>query len=377
MVTFNSLAFIVAGLLLSTACMNGGKQGQSDTSTVDTANTSIKSQGVIGYCWSYAAVAMIESDFKKRTGRDVDLSEEALGFFHFAEQLKAAMDDNLKFNKTDFTLTQGGFINGTRKELGSKDAFALVERWGLIPESQWSVKFEDRIDTAIALDSIKENFLELQAKIQGKQTSVQLNQIFEILTDGAFPSLPPVDGFDNGSGQMNAVQYARNVIGFRPGAFEDVWIDARNAKTELEGTLQRVKKTLADGNVVGISISMPSNSDWRQRIQGSRFLGFGREFALDGAHAMVITDFKNAGGAYGPVPNASEEVAKSIDSSLQFRLKNSWGSTTGINEFGQVIQTGFYDLDMAYVVDVLRSKYYDKDGKFAGYGFIGFTFPRD
>lgn len=127
--------------------MNGGRQSQSGTSTVDTANTTVKSQGAIGYCWSYAAVAMIESDYKKRTGRDVDLSEEALGFFHFADQLKAAMDKNLAENKADFTLAQGGFINGTQKKLGSKDAFALVERWGLIPESRWSVKFEDKIDT--------------------------------------------------------------------------------------------------------------------------------------------------------------------------------------------------------------------------------------
>jgi hypothetical protein len=346
------------------ACQQGTKTTESGASAVDIPNTSVKSQGVIGYCWAYAAVAMIESDYKKRTGRDIDISEEAIGFFHFAEQLKATMDRNLKTNRKDFLLYQGGFINGTSNAMGSKDAFALIERWGLIPESQWTEKFETEIDRDVALDSIKENFLALQEKIRGKQTVVQMNQIFEILTDGAFTKVPPVDGFNNGSGQMNSVQYARNVVGFRPNAYQDVWIDRSNAASQLESSLQRVKQTLAAGNVVGLTISMPSTETWFQRIQGTRFVGLNQPFALKGAHAMVITDFKNSGGVFGPMPNVGEEVKKPIELELQFKLKNSWGSQAGVNEFGRVIQTGFYDMDLMYMTDVLKSG-----------GYVAFTFP--
>lgn len=363
----NSILRIIlaaSSFFASTACRQGTQTTESDASAVNIPNTSVKSQGVIGYCWAYAAVAMIESDFKKRTGRDIDLSEEAVGFFHFAEQLKAKMDDNLRKNKKDFSLIEGGFINGTSNALGSKDAFALIERWGLIPESQWTEKFETQIDKDFAIESIKENFLALQEKIRGKQTAVQMNQIFEVLTDGAFTRIPPVDGFNNGSGQMNAVQYARNVVGFRPNAYQDVWISANYAFSSLDSTLQRVKKTLGDGNVVGLSISMPADSVWNQRIQGTRFVGLNQPFKLEGGHAMVITDFKNPGGVFGPMPNVGAEVTKAIDSGLQFKLKNSWGSQTGRNEFGQVIQSGFYDMDLTYITDVLKSG-----------GWIGFTFP--
>lgn len=359
----------IVTLSLASACKGDKQSSESGTSAVDTANTEVKSQGAIGYCWSYAAVAMIESDFKKRTGREVDLSEEAIGFFHFAEQLKATMDENLRTNSKVFKLTEGGYINGTSKKMGSKDAFALIERWGLIPESQWNIKFEDEIDKELAILSIEEGFLELQEKIRGKQTSVQMNQIFEVLTKEAFPSIPPVDGFNNGSGQMNAVQYARNVIGFRPNAYQDVYIDRGNVQL-LESTLERVKKTLADGNVVGISISMPADSEWGNRIRGTRFAGFKQAFDLDGAHAMTITDFKNSDGVFGPVPDVEQEVSKKIDSGFVFKLKNSWGSQSGRNEFGQVVRTGFYDMDITYITDVLQSRYKSGYG-----GFVIFTFP--
>ena len=370
-------ALFVLALTLASACKEGKQTSDSEASAVDTANTTIKSQGAIAFCWSYAAVAMIESDYKKRTGREIDLSEEAIGFFHFAEQLKAQMDWNLRMNQKTFELGEVGWINGMSKRVGSKDAFSLIERWGLIPESQWKIKFEDELDTKKARDSIKENFLALQEKIRSKQTSVQMNQIFEILTKEAFASVPPVDGFNNGSGQMNAVQYARNVIGFRPGAFQDVSLNI-NEPTTVVSTLQRVKQTLADGNVVGISISMPKGLDWVQRIQGTRFVGLGKPFVLKGGHVMVVTDFKNSGGVFGPVADVGEEVSKEIEPGLVFRLKNSWGSQTGRNEFGQVVKTGFYDMDIMYIVDVLKSTYPNDPpdpNKVPVPGFVTFTFP--
>jgi hypothetical protein len=371
-------ALFVLALTLASACKEGKQTSDSEASAVDTANTTVKFQGEIGFCWSYAAVAMIESDYKKRTGREIDLSEEAIAFFHFAEQLKAKMDWNLRWNEKEFELSDGGWINGTSKKMGSKDAFSLIEHWGLIPESQWIIKFEDELKKKKAIDSINKNFLSLQEKIRGKQTSVQMNQIFEILTKEAFASVPPVDGFNNGSGQMNAVQYARNVIGFRPGAFQDVALKSNEPTIVVMSTLQRVKQALADGNVVGISISMPERLEWAQRVQGTRFVGMGKPFVLKGGHAMVVTDFKNSGGVFGPVADVGEEVSKEIEPGLVFRLKNSWGSQTGRNEFGQVVKTGFYDMDIMYIVDVLKSTYPNDPpdpNKVPVPGFVTFTFP--
>jgi hypothetical protein len=367
--------------VLSTACRNSPKATDADTEAVFTANTPIKSQGQIGFCWAYAAVAMIESDYKKRTGRDLDLSEEAIGFFHFTEQLKANMDYNLKTNSKGLQLQDGGFIHGTSNQVGSKAAFALIERWGLIPESQWSEKFDANVSKS--MKSIKSGFDALQQQITGKQTSVQFNQIFPILTKEAFGSLPPVDGFNNGSGTMNAVKYAREVIGFRASNYEDVFIHRGNAQI-IDATLERVKKTLAAGNVVGITISMPDEVHAQRRLMGSRFSGYSQPFGLYGAHAMVITDFKNPQGSFGPAADVAAEVEKKLARGFQFRLKNSWGSSTGVNEFGQTVPSGYYDMDMEYITDVLASYYPPEKPRNPGdkptepiSGFVIFTVPRE
>ncbi|NBW80639.1 hypothetical protein EBR21_02690 [bacterium] len=360
------ISSLVASVIsLSTGCRIGSQTTDAGTETVYTANTSVKNQGQIGFCWAYAAVAMIESNFKKKTGRDIDLSEEAIGFFHFSEQLKAMMDNNLKFNSNYFNIRETNSVNRGSNALGSKSTLALIERWGLIPESQWSEKFETQFEKDFAMKAIKDQFFKMQEKIRGKQNVVQFNQIFQVLTDSAFVSMPPVDSFNNGSGTMTSTQYAKNVIGFNASDYEDVEIYKSNALTALKPALQRVKATLASGNVVGITISMPSGAARGQRIVANRFVGGIGPYPIGGAHVMVITDFKNKDGVFGPVPDANAEVNKPFDLGFQLRLKNSWGSATGYNEFGQVVQTGFYDMDIGYIADTLDSN-----------GLVIFTFPR-
>ena len=369
-----SIVSILTGLLWSVSgCRSGQKASESDTEAVFTDNTSVKSQGNVGFCWAYAAVGMIEADFKRRTGREIDLSEEAIGFFHFAEQLKANMDSNLQNNEKKYLLHQGNFVQGRSQAMGSKAGFALIERWGLIPESQWTEKFSTADETSEKLRAIEQGFYALQYKLNSKQKSVQLNQIFSFLTSteftavAPFKSTPPVDGFDNGSGQMNSVKYARDVIGFQASDYYDLIIAGTQSKPALESTLQRVKTTVASGRVVGLTISMPSGTDWGQRIVGTRFVGRGQPYNVEGAHVMIITDFRNSGGTFGPSVNVNQELAKPLDTGFQLKLKNSWGSQTGQNEFGQIVQTGLYDIDMGYLLDTLESKN----------GYMIFTFPRN
>ncbi|NBX16792.1 MAG: hypothetical protein EBR09_05445 [Proteobacteria bacterium] len=356
--------------LFSAACR---KESSAETAAVETANTSIKSQGQIAFCWAYAAVAMIESRYKVRTGKDIDLSEEALGFFHIAEKLQNVMDFKLQTGQMDavlfvhpdtgkpVTIADGvleyGHIN---KGMGSKGAFELVKRWGLIPESRWQVKFDDGAELMIKNFELEEKFLDLLKNISGKQRTVQANQIFKVLQSSVFPSIPPVDSFDNGSGMMNAVQYAERVIKFDPSDFYDVKVQSVQQLAEV---LKQTKESLAKGLVVGLGIAMPDEKE--NRIVGTRFVGYGRAMKLDGGHAMVITDFKNKGGSFGRAEDVQKEVSKPIEQDFQLRLKNSWGSRSGVNEFGKKVQTGYYDMDYLYLEDVIKSG-----------GHVNFTFSK-
>lgn len=372
--TSSALFFIAAASL--GACRP--KDSSSDPNAVWTSNTSIKQQGVVGFCWAYAAVAMIESRYLAQTGKEIDLSEEAVGYFHLAEKLQSLMDTKLKEGKIDSVLyvdpatkkehtiahgsLEGSVIN--QGWTGSKGAFALIERWGLIPESQWTVKFEDSLDIEISRESLDEEFVELRKRIDGKQRVVQMNQIFEVLNSGTFSKTPPVDAFDNGSGRMNAVQYAKNVIRFNPKDYYDVFINSSNKGT-LPQAIEDVKRSLARGQVVGLAVSMPAAD--QQRLVSNQFVGFGRPFEIRGGHSMVITDFRNAGGTFGPSDKLDQEMKTPLGPGFQLRLKNSWGSRSGFNEFGQKVTTGFYDMYIGYLEDVLSSPN----------GFVILTFARE
>ena len=73
------LFFLSCLLWSASGCRSGQKTLNAYTEAVFPDNTSIKSQGKIDFCWAYAAVGMIDADLKKRTGREIDLSEEAIG----------------------------------------------------------------------------------------------------------------------------------------------------------------------------------------------------------------------------------------------------------------------------------------------------------
>jgi hypothetical protein len=75
-----SIFSVLSCLLWSASgCRSGQKTLDAYTEAVFTDNISFESQGKIDFCWAYAAVGMIEADHKKRTGREIDLSEEAIG----------------------------------------------------------------------------------------------------------------------------------------------------------------------------------------------------------------------------------------------------------------------------------------------------------
>lgn len=359
-------------LIIDTYGLNACHQvGQNDAAgnAVDTANTSTKTQGQVNLCWAYSAVAMIESRYKIKTGVEIDLSEEAIGFFHLAEQIKETMDKNLSTGKItrkfDVIYAESGYMTGGRQAAaGSRGALELIERWGLVPESLWKIKFDEYSHVESYQKSINSEFIQLQNDLLGKQSVVQYNQVFSMLTRDAFPSVPPVDGFDNGSGYMNSVQYAKDVIGFKASDYESVSFMKANG-SEMLHSLERVKRSLANGLAVGIGISMPSNDEPVSRISGTRFLGIGSTYLIEGGHAMVITDFRNSGGSFGKSADVESEVAKPIDSGFQLRLKNSWGSQSGYNEFGEKVSTGYYDMDVGYIYDTLASG-----------GFVAFTFAK-
>ena len=120
-----------------------------DSSKVKLANipqSTLKHQGDIGLCWSYATVALIESDYLIRTGKEVDLSEEMLGFFRLAHNIKDYVGCNIWAKNEGVKpedakcpeLEDDGYAGAnpvSPNEYYYQFAGDLIGRWGIVPES--------------------------------------------------------------------------------------------------------------------------------------------------------------------------------------------------------------------------------------------------
>ncbi len=357
-------ATCVAMLIILTSLTACGVKPQSSTiDAVSIEQTPIENQFSIGFCWSYATIGLIESNHKVKTGETINLSEEAIGYLRMRNELKEIATSFRKGSislQTALESTRGKSLEGWVVRAGdhekSRDAMELIDDFGLVPESIWSVKFDSPESARRLKSAIQEPF---KALLTGEQ-SISNESLDAVLTaEGAFPSRPPSSLTIDGK-TMTSQEYARDVIGFKSSDY--VAIRARNAVDSLR-LIQIAKKTLAAGYSVPLSFGVSYDN-----LKGGLFLAPNFKatdldanpelvdsiIGLNGGHAVLITDFVNINGVEGAIPDEDlqQEVRKSAEQLAYVKFKNSWGAGSSINEVGKnVISSpdGYYRMDLGYI----------------------------
>jgi hypothetical protein len=322
----------------------------------------VTSQGEFGICWSYGSVGLVESETKAKLGLDLNLSEEALAFYHLAELVALTIRDSKTFPRF-FSETSRGFNEGhfakmvlEKKRPGQLDAFDLINKYGLVPESAWSFKVTTDDQRAGIMAAIRTNSIRYLNGVDLTQVSVRdvIDNI--MIGDGAFPSEPPAEFAFEGS-QVSSKDFVSKVLKFVPDDY--VAIEVYSEK-DLDLWITMVKRALAGGHTV--PLGFPINVD---RIDGSAFGAKGVSldnsvaFASDGGHLVLVTDFVNLGGRIGAV--SATELATELGrpaADLDFlRFKNSWGVGTKTDSDGKVISVspdGYYSISRDYLVAAAR-----------------------
>ncbi len=122
--------------------------GRTSVDSEEIPQTGPRHQGNAGFCWAYANQAFIESFMLARKGIEIDLSEEMFAFYRTARDLfdltQAADGDTIWPERS--TCEQIDVLN-----LG----FNVAKDFGVIPESAWSVKFND--STGLNADAVHSN----------------------------------------------------------------------------------------------------------------------------------------------------------------------------------------------------------------------------
>ena len=131
-------------LIISTAILLssfiGFSQGYQFTSIVDLECSDVKSQGVTGTCWSYSTSSFLESEIKRITKMDIDLSEMYTVRNTYP---KKAWNYVMRQGKAQYS--QGGLAH---------DVLNSVEAYGLVPEAAF---------TGLATNDKKHNHSEMIA----------------------------------------------------------------------------------------------------------------------------------------------------------------------------------------------------------------------
>lgn len=346
-------ALLSASLIAFASCSNISTESR-DVSSLDSVKipqSSVKDQGRVGFCWAYATMAFIESETLRRTGRELDLSEEYLGMVRIAAELA----QDLRANNSVGYITQKIYGQGYEGwyvrvpdayDSEITDAMELVDQFGVLEEKEFQVKFSLPQFPYAADATLNADYRMRLAEI-----------------------VPTLDARSSDDEVLRAVAESFGAttvpkghkITIKSKDYVDVWpADGRAALTSL----RLIKSVLATGTSVPIGYGVSFN-----KLMGDKWVGgkgiadimlmnkytAGYEFAADGGHAVLVTDFVNVRGREGAISAGalSSAVAASPETLDYLVFKNSWSTDGGANP------AGYYRLDLSYIIGTAQAGAFD------------------
>lgn len=357
------VSFLALGCGQETSKLSQGAEKSSQVTSVALPLTPVEDQGRIGLCWAYGTMGLIESHAKSTHGRVINISEEALAFYHLAHYLTQNIQ-SLEIGDLLTFLSRGlneGFytrLPKDRRQHGELDALDLVKKYGVVPESAWSFKFTSDAARQSLISAIRQNTLQSIAGLIRKDLTVEFVMKNILVGKGAFPSKPPTNFAYEGK-QMTAQQMLTEVAAFDPDAYEAV--ETRSLQ-DLDTVIHATKRALARG--VSVPFGFPINI---RRLKGDIFTGKDVAdpedhiaFSLDGGHLVLVTDFVNVNGRAGLLPTGElqKELGKPSSEIDHIVFKNSWGVGAKTNETGLPVGfsvDGFYKMDQSYLQGAARA----------------------
>ena len=176
------------------------------TPMIEVAETSVKSQGMTGTCWSYSASSFLESEAARISGHVVDLSEMAT--VRYTYPLKAQMYIRLQ-GKHQFS---AGSL--------AHDVMNAAKGWGVVPQSVYTgLKKGEKVHNHDAMDkALKAAVDTILSKPSGKLDANWMVTIDEILD--AHIGVAPVD-FEY-EGEMYTPESFRDYLGINPSSYINI-----------------------------------------------------------------------------------------------------------------------------------------------------------
>jgi len=148
----------------------GFSQGYQFTSVIDLECSEVKNQGVTGTCWSYSTSSFLESEIKRITKMDVDLSEMYTVRNTYP---KKAWNYVMRQGKAQYS--QGGLAH---------DVLNSVKNYGLVPEAAFTgLATNDTKHNHSEMIAVTKAMLDAYIKNPAKKLSSRWKTSFESILD--------------------------------------------------------------------------------------------------------------------------------------------------------------------------------------------------
>ncbi len=169
--------------------------------------TPVKDQYLSATCWSFSSVSFLESEFMKKTGQRIDLSEMFIARYSMLRKIKK----HLAVKGSNF-FTPGGQFH---------DAVWVISNYGIVPEAVYNGKARGEtnhdhgeMDTLIAHfvnDCVSKGITVMDKKQEGFIDSVLDHYYGKI----------PASFYYKGT-KYSPLDFSRSVLGFKPGDYVEI-----------------------------------------------------------------------------------------------------------------------------------------------------------
>jgi hypothetical protein len=315
-----SICSLTACLVAASGCNQKNDQATTE-STGSINSTEVKNQLSSNFCMFYSTLGMLESMYKKKTGKTIVLSPEALAFWRLRKRLHSMVLRAQKENATQARLEE---IFKYTWEEGAvfSEVIEMLDLYGVVPETIWKLKINTQSDADLLKAGIKTRLVSAWKKYKG---DVSPNIIAEeVMLGDIFVTKPlePTSPFTFQEKSYTSVDLLKDSIGFSPKEFKGTLILPGVNLSEVMGELKRF---IATGIDVPFGIALDNKHIRRDK---GVFEKSGEGFNADGFHAMLFSDFVNKGGSLAALPKSEleSEASKPYSELDYFYVKNSWGT---------------------------------------------------
>ncbi len=354
---FASLLSFPTGVFAA-GCSSGGSTGEAEDDITNVKQSTVKDQSTEN-CWTYATMGWAESLYETATGKDIQLSESYVTYWHWFDQITA------------------GTVSGDVVEEGGSwgEAADLMIKYGVMESKDFvpadaTKELSDRQTVAVKAvnDALKTGGELHTASARHDRTKVRafMDKAWQ-LTPAVSAALDTTFGadvsktLDKGASAAPIVKHPADLpaklmnpttkradtvtladaIGTHKSASDQdhrtgkfAWNDVAypRAKQARRDFLKRVQRALADGNPVVVNWYV----DFNALTADGKFLAPPAKPGSQGGHVVLAVDYQveNVPG-FGTLPAgvvetrpAALQAALDDQAIVTFiRIKNSWGTT--------------------------------------------------